>query len=75
MLILRRKVNESLTIGEDIKVTVLTADDGKVRLAIEAPKDIPVLRSELLSAMNENRDAAQEQSEPQELLAMLEDLR
>lgn len=74
MLILRRKAGESLLIGEDIKITVLTTDDGGVRLSIDAPKQIPVLRSELLNAMNANRDAALE-SQPQELLKMLEGTR
>ncbi|NBI84222.1 carbon storage regulator, partial [Clostridiaceae bacterium] len=44
MLILRRKAGEGLLIGSDIKVTVVAADEGGARLAIEAPKEIPVLR-------------------------------
>ena len=72
MLILRRKAGESLVIGDDIVITVLSTEDGGVRLAIDAPKEIPVFRSELRNAMNVNRDAASEQSGPQALIAMLE---
>lgn len=72
MLILRRREGESFRIGEDIKITVLSTKDSETQIAIEAPKEVPVLRSELYSAMVENRDAAEEQSQPQELLALLQ---
>lgn len=71
MLILRRKEGESFLIGDEIKVTVLTMGDGSVRLAIDAPKNVPILRSELLRAVDANRDAAEEQARPQELLELL----
>ena len=71
MLILRRREGESFRIGEDITITVLSTKDSETQIAIDAPKSIPVLRSELYSAMVENRDAAKEESQPQELLAML----
>ncbi len=74
MLILRRREGESFLIGEDIKITVLSTKDSETQIAIDAPKEVPVLRSELYSAMVENRDAALEQSQPQELLAMLNQL-
>ena len=70
MLILRRKAGEGLLIGSDIKVTVVAADEGGARLAIEAPKEIPVLREELLSAMDVNRAAAEEQSKPELVKAL-----
>ncbi len=71
MLILRRKAGESLVIGDEIKVAVLDINEGSVRLAIDAPKRIPILRSELLQAADANRDAANEQSQPEKLLALL----
>ena len=74
MLILRRKSGESFRIGEDITITVLSTKDSEAQIAIDAPKEVPVLRSELYNAMEENRDAAEEQSQPQELLAMLTQL-
>ncbi|MBQ9520954.1 MAG: carbon storage regulator CsrA [Oscillospiraceae bacterium] len=58
MLILRRKSGESIVIGDNIHVTVLDINEGSVRLAIDAPKSIPILRSELLQAADANRDAA-----------------
>lgn len=71
MLILRRREGESFKIGDDILVQVLTLSDGSVRLAIDAPKEIPVLRSELLRAMDVNRDAANEEAKPQALMDLL----
>jgi carbon storage regulator len=72
MLILQRKAGESLVIGEDITVSVVSVEGGRVRLAISAPKDTPILRSELVVAKQVNRDAAQEESAPGELLRMLD---
>jgi carbon storage regulator len=72
MLILQRKAGESLVIGGDITVTVVSVEGGRVRLAISAPKDTPILRSELVVATAANRDAAQEESAPSELLRMLD---
>ena len=48
MLILTRNQGESLNIGEAVTVTVLGTKGGQVRLGITAPKQIKVLRSELL---------------------------
>ena len=48
MLILVRKTNESIIIGESTVVTVLGVDShGRVKLGIDAPKDVPVDRSEI----------------------------
>ncbi len=71
MLILRRKEGETLLIGDDIKIMVLDTSDGGVRLAIDAPKEIPILRGELVRAMDANRDAANEEAQPQELQKLL----
>lgn len=74
MLILRRREGESFQIGDNIRIQVLSTGDGGVRLAIDAPKEISILRSELLWAVDANRDAADERSRPQELLELLEGL-
>ena len=71
MLILRRKAGEALHIGDNIRITVIGVDEGGARLAIEAPREIPVLREELVSAMDVNRDAAREQAAPEALLKVL----
>ena len=58
MLILRRKSGESIVIGDNITLTVMDINEGSVRLAIDAPKSITILRSELLQAADANRDSA-----------------
>lgn len=68
MLILQRKPGESLVIGGDISITVVSVDGGRVRLAISAPQDVPILRSELLDATAANRDSAAGDASPSELL-------
>jgi len=50
MLVLSRKINEAILIGDDIKVTVLGVDGDKIKLGIDAPKAIKVFREELLRA-------------------------
>ena len=69
MLILQRKAGESVLIGEEIEVSILSVDAGRVRLAIQAPKNISILRSELKTAAEANREAAGEEGLP---LAMLD---
>lgn len=72
MLILRRRAGETLVIGDDIRITVMDVYEGGVRLAIDAPKSIPVLRSELLQAVDANRDAAGAAPDrPESLLGLL----
>lgn len=48
MLVLSRKLNESIVINDSIVITVCDVDKDKVRIGIEAPKDIKVFRKELL---------------------------
>ncbi len=48
MLILTRRPNQALLIGSDVIVTVLEVDGHRVRLGIAAPRDIPILRDELI---------------------------
>lgn len=71
MLILQRKEGQSLTIGDQIVVTVQEIGQGRVRLSVDAPRDISVLRTELVEAQRENRSAAQEKESPMQLLQML----
>ena len=47
MLVLSRKVGESILISESIRVTVVLAKDGRIRLGIDAPPEVIVLREEL----------------------------
>ena len=48
MLVLSRKLGEKIFIGENICITVVDIDRGKIRLGIEAPRDVPIYRQELL---------------------------
>ena len=47
MLVLTRKVGQSIVIGDGIEVTVLSVTGDKVRLGIEADKDVPIYRDEV----------------------------
>jgi carbon storage regulator len=47
MLVLTRKSNQSIMIGDDIEVTVLSVMGEKVRIGIQAPRDVPVFRDEV----------------------------
>ena len=74
MLILQRRAGESVRIGDDIEITVVATEGGRVRLSISAPKEVTILRSELIGARETNLDAAMEQVAPTELLTMLDGL-
>ena len=56
MLVLSRKSNESIVINNNIKVTVVEIRGDKVRLGIEAPKNIPVHREEIYNQINGQPD-------------------
>ncbi len=58
MLVLTRKTNQSIMIGDDIEVSVLAVSRDKIRLGITAPRDVPVFRKEVyLSIKGEAADA------------------
>lgn len=48
MLVLSRRVDEEICIGEDIRLLVLSIQGGKVRLGVEAPAGVRIMRKELL---------------------------
>lgn len=58
MLILSRKKGESVLINENTEITILEVSGDKVRIGINAPKEVTVLRSELKKTEEENRNAA-----------------
>ena len=57
MLVLTRKSNQSIMIGDDIEVTVLSVMGEKVRIGIQAPRDIPVFRKEVYLEIQQERMA------------------
>ena len=57
MLVLTRKSNQSIMIGDDIEVSVLSVMGEKVRIGIQAPRDIPVFRKEVYLEIQQERSA------------------
>ncbi|MBC8590323.1 carbon storage regulator CsrA [Wansuia hejianensis] len=56
MLILNRKIGESIVLEGDIEIKVLEIQDGKVKIGIEAPKEVTILRKEIYDdVIEENR--------------------
>ena len=55
MLVLTRKSNQSIMIGDDIEVSVLSIMGEKVRIGIQAPRDIPVFRKEVYVEIQQER--------------------
>lgn len=51
MLVLSRKVNERIVIRDDIVITIVDVRGDRVRIGIEAPKDVPVHRQEVFDAI------------------------
>lgn len=58
MLVIGRKKGESLLIGDDIEITILKVDEGNVKIAISAPKNVVILRKELYKAVEEENQQA-----------------
>ena len=57
MLVVSRKLEQEIQIGDDIIVKVVRVDGDKVRLGITAPKDVRVLRSEILTQESSSEDS------------------
>lgn len=55
MLILTRRVGETLNIGDDVEVTMLGVKGNQVRIGIEAPKDVPVHREEIYERIKKEK--------------------
>ena len=65
MLVLSRKKNESIVINDDITIVVVEIRGDKVRLGIEAPKEVPVHRNEVYEAIRRNvQEDSEQPSEP-----------
>ena len=63
MLILSRKIDEKIQIGDDITITIIDIHGEQVKIGVEAPKSIKVFRQEVFEAiLKENKAAAVEQS-------------
>lgn len=60
MLILSRKEEEGILLSDNIKIKILSIDKGSVKIGIDAPNDVSILREELkIAVTKENKDASQ----------------
>lgn len=58
MLVLSRKIEEVIMIGDDIKITVVNIHGEQVRLGIDAPKDVPIHRQEVYDEIKQEKERA-----------------
>ncbi|WP_291734114.1 carbon storage regulator CsrA [Clostridium sp.] len=58
MLVITRRKDESLLIGDDIEIKIVKVEDGSVKLAISAPRDITILRKEVFERVKEENKEA-----------------
>lgn len=63
MLILTRRVGESVMIGDDVTITVLGVKGNQVRIGVNAPKDVAVHREEIYERIQKEQDAPVEAAE------------
>ena len=67
MLVLARKLDESIVIGDNIVIKVVSIENGVVKLGIDAPKDISIIRDELIQEVRENNIAAAHKADKTDL--------
>jgi carbon storage regulator len=60
LLVITRKKGDSILIGDDIEITVVKLDDGSVKLAINAPKELVILRKELYNEVKDENKKSTE---------------
>ncbi len=58
MLVIRRRAGESFRIGDDVEIEILETSGGQVKIGIRAPREVPVLRTEVFLTSQQNRAAA-----------------
>jgi len=75
MLVLTRKGNQSIMIGDDIEVTVLAVMGEKVRIGIDAPRSVPVFRKEVYLEIQQDRGGTGESDEDGEVDGELDRLK
>ncbi|MCL6577622.1 carbon storage regulator CsrA [Kyrpidia sp.] len=74
MLVLSRRAGEAILIGEDVRIVVLETRGDVVRLGIEAPRGVSILREEIfMQILEENRSAAERSQNAEEVVAVWKD--
>jgi carbon storage regulator len=77
MLVLTRKPNQSIMIGDDIEISVLSVVGEKVRIGIHAPQDVPVFRTEIYVELEQGhtreRDRKDNRADEEDVLPQLRD--
>ena len=58
MLVLARRLGESILVGEGIQITVIELHKNRVKIGIDAPKDVTILRKELICDDNKQQSAS-----------------
>ncbi|WP_258359760.1 carbon storage regulator [Moorella sulfitireducens (nom. illeg.)] len=58
MLVLTRRVNETIIVDGRIRITVVAIEDDRIRIGIDAPPEVPIVREELLAAVRDENKAA-----------------
>ncbi|MEG1895333.1 MAG: carbon storage regulator [Oscillospiraceae bacterium] len=71
MLTLSRKTGESFFIGEDIEITISDIGSERVKVTIDAPREIKILRKELKELKDINKESAQETTNPEIFKSLL----
>lgn len=67
MLVLSRKTDEAIVVGDDIVIKIISIDKGVVKLGIEAPKNISILRQELLEDVKDANIASSKETKLDDL--------
>jgi carbon storage regulator len=73
MLVLTRKPNQSIMIGDEIEISVLSVVGEKVRIGIHAPQDVPVFRTEIYVEVSREQTGGDDTPSDQDVHAEVED--
>lgn len=64
MLVITRKISESIVIGDNIKINILDVSGDKIKIGIDAPKNIKIMRNEVFDTMRNNIEAVKTDKMP-----------